>query len=155
MYQRYYIIVMVSNESDELKTLHIEEQLSIFGNELQEELIDIINNRKLVNSGRLRNSFSFDVNTDKDKSVLKFKFKDYGRFVDIQGYSRDKTVVNTNRDLWGIRENNGKKRRKRWYASNMYGGLNRLIGRVMYGLSDQEITRLKKILENRKNTQNI
>ena len=29
------------------------------------------------------------------------------------------------------------------------GVLNRLIGRVMYGLSEQEITRLKGILENR------
>lgn len=146
---------MVSNESDELKTLHIEEQLSIFGEELCDELIEVIERRKLYKSGLLTDSLNYSAFKLNGNPGLRVSFVDYGRFVDIQGYSRDKTVVNTNRDLWGIRENNSKKRRKRWYASNMYGGLNRLIGRVMYGLSDQEITRLKKILENRKNTQNI
>ena len=38
-----------------------------------------------------------------------------------------------------------------WYAINMYGGLNKLISRIMYGLTDEEIARLKGILSNRKN----
>ena len=42
------------------------------------------------------------------------------------------------------------KKNTQWYAKNMFGGLNRLISRVMYGLSDREIERLKGILENRK-----
>lgn len=67
--------------------------------------------------------------------------------VDMSGYKKNKIQVDTNREVWGIRQNTNKK--NRWYARNMYGGLNRLIGRVMYGLSDHEIARLKGILENR------
>ena len=62
-----------------------------------------------------------------------------------------KHQVDTNRTVWGMKANrNPVKKNTRWYAKNMYGGLNRLISRVMYGLSDAEIARLKGILENRK-----
>lgn len=141
---------MISQESDELKLLHIEEQLSIFGEELCDELADAIEKRKLIRSGDLIDSLKYDAFKKGNNPGLRVSFVDYGRYVDIQGYARDKTKVNTNRELWGIKDNSLKKKRKRWYASNMYGGLNRLIGRVMYGLSDREIARLKGILENRK-----
>ena len=129
---------MISRESDELKLLHIEEQLSIFGEELCDELAEAIEKRKLIRSGDLIDSLKYNAFKKGNNPGLRVSFVDYGRYVDIQGYARDKTKVNTNRELWGIKDNSLKKKRKRWYASNMYG------------LSDREIARLKGILENRK-----
>lgn len=141
---------MISQESEELKLLHIEEQLKIFGDELCDELAEVIARRKLKKTGKLLQSLSHENFFFNKNPGLRVSFESYGRYVDVQGYSRLKGPVNTNRELWGIKENSLKKKRKRWYASNMYGGLNRLIGWVMYGLSDREIERLKGILENRK-----
>ena len=56
------------------------------------------------------------------------------------------------RDIWGQKQNTMKKKNNRWYARSMYSGYYKLVSRIMYGLSDLEIERLKGILENRKNT---
>lgn len=81
---------------------------------------------------------------------MKVNFLSYGRAFEINGYKRNRKVDSSFAEIWGQKENRSRKKNTRWYAMNMYGGLNRLISRIMYGLSDQEIARLKNILQNRK-----
>ena len=57
--------------------------------------------------------------------------------------------MNTMEVVWGQKQNTMKKRNNRWYAKSMYSGYYRLVSRLMYGLSDHEIERLKGILANR------
>ena len=71
--------------------------------------------------------------------------------MDISGYKRNRHEVDTVRDIWGVKENKLKKSANRWYAKNMYAGYYKLVAKIMYGLGEEEIARLKGILENRKN----
>lgn len=142
---------MVSQESDELKLLFIEEELSQHGEWLCDILSEAIAKRKLVESGDLQGSVNYSSFKRAGNPGLKVYFVKYGRFIDINGYRKDRHHVDTNRAVWGVKENRIKRKNTQWYARNMYGGINRLIGRVMYGLSDVEIERLKGILANRKN----
>jgi len=139
--------IVTMNSSDDIKLLFIQEELSKFGEELCDALSDAIYKQKLIDSGSLLDSLNYSSFMEGKNPGQRVSFFSYGRCVDMSGYKKNKTKVNTNREVWGIRENSKKK--NRWYARNMYGGLNRLIGRVMYGLSEEEIARLKGILENR------
>lgn len=138
---------MNSQASDDIKLLFIEEELSQFGEELCDALSDAITKQKLIESGSLLDSLNYSSFKEGNNPGQRMSFYSYGRCVDMAGYKRNKIQVDTNREVWSIRSNTNKK--NRWYARNMYGGLNRLISRVMYGLSDYEIERLKGILENR------
>lgn len=138
---------MNSQASDDIKLLFIEEELSQFGEELCDALSDALAKQKLIESGSLLDSLNYSSFKEGKNPGQRMSFYSYGRCVDMAGYKRNKIQVDTNREVWGIRSNTNKK--NRWYARNMYGGLNRLISRVMYGLSDYEIERLKGILENR------
>jgi hypothetical protein len=138
---------MNSQASDDIKLLFIEEELSQFGEELCDALSDALIKQKLIESGSLLDSLNYSSFKEGKNPGQRMSFYSYGRCVDMAGYKRNKIQVDTNREVWGIRSNTNKK--NRWYARNMYGGLNRLISRVMYGLSDYEIERLKGILENR------
>ena len=138
---------MNSQASDDIKLLFIEEELSQFGEELCDALSDALIKQKLIESGSLLDSLNYSSFKEGKNPGQRMSFYSYGRCVDMAGYKRNKIQVDTNREVWGIRSNTNKK--NRWYARNTYGGLNRLISRVMYGLSDYEIERLKGILENR------
>lgn len=142
---------MESGESKELKTLYIEEELSQHGEWLCDVLMEAIDRRKLKRTEELYNSISYDTFHKGENPGLKVSFFRYGRMFEIAGNRKNRHTVDTNRDVWGMKQNrNGMKKNTQWYAKNMFGGLNRLISRVMYGLSDREIERLKGILENRK-----
>ena len=45
---------------------------------------------------------------------------------------------------------NKKKKNKRWYAAYMYEDFYKLVARLMYGISEDELKRLKNIINNRK-----
>ncbi|WP_270436342.1 hypothetical protein [Candidatus Bacteroides intestinigallinarum] len=142
---------MESNESKELKTLFIEEELSQHGEWLCDILTEAIETRKLMQTDALHDSIDYKTFHDGENPGLKVSFFSYGRAFEIAGNKKNRHQVDTNRMVWGMKANrNPVKKNTRWYAKNMYGGLNRLISRVMYGLSDAEIARLKGILENRK-----
>ena len=77
---------------------------------------------------------------------------DYGRMFEIAGYQKKKSKfgANTNRDIWGIKENREKKRKNtRWYAVNMYSGLSALIQRIAAGMTESERSRILGILNNK------
>lgn len=142
---------MESGESKELKTLYIEEELSQHGEWLCDVLMEAIDKRKLIQTRGLRDSFKQTAFHKGENPGLRVSFFSYGRALEIAGNRKNRHTVDTNRDVWGMKQNrNRMKKNTQWYAKNMFGGLNRLISRVMYGLSDREIERLKGILENRK-----
>ena len=144
---------MISNESNELKLLFIQEELSQHGEWLADVLTEVIERQKLVRTGALLDSIEYNGFMEGKNPGLRFKFLSYGRAVDIAGYKESHHKVNTMRDIWGQKQNTMSKRRNRWYAKSMYNGYYKLVSRIMYGLSDLEIERLKGILENRKNNQ--
>lgn len=146
-------------ESSELKLLFIEEALSVHGEWLCDILREAIEKQKLERTEELKQSISDQAFKDGNGNPgLRLKFLSYGRAFEIAGHERkrlNRLDRNTNRFIWGIKSNKdfASKMRKntRWYARNMYGGLNKLVSKIMYGLSEYEIERLKGILENRKN----
>lgn len=141
---------MVSQESEELKLLFIEEELSQHGEWLADVLSEAIEKRRLRQTDRLLQSIDYSSFHEGKNPGVRFSFMSYGRAVDIAAYKKDKHKVNTMEVVWGQKQNTMKKRNNRWYAESMYSGYYRLVSRIMYGLSDLEIERLKGILANRK-----
>lgn len=144
----YNLTDMRSQESEELKLLFIEEELSQHGEWLADVLTEAIEKRKLRQTDSLLHSIDYDSFHEGKNPGVKFSFLSYGRAVDISAYKRNRHKVNTMEVVWGQKQNTMKK--KNWYARNMYSGYYRLVSRIMYGLGDREIERLKGILANRK-----
>lgn len=141
---------MISNESEELKLLFIEEELLQHGEWLTDVLTDAIEKRKLRRTDDLLHSVNYSAFKEGKNPGLRFSFLSYGRAVDIAAYKQNRHKVDTMRDIWGQKQNTMKKKNNRWYAQSMYSGYYKLVSRIMYGLSDLEIERLKGILEARK-----
>lgn len=142
---------MAEEISKEVKLLYIQEELSQHGEFLSDLFVETIEENDYVDTGDLLDSINYDSFTEGENPGLKFNFFSYGRAVDMLSYKKNKHAVDTNNVVWGIKEPKLKKKKKSWYAKSMYQGLYRLYSRIMYGLSDLEIARLKGILENRKN----
>ncbi|KAA6330239.1 hypothetical protein EZS27_021034 [termite gut metagenome] len=146
---------MSETDDKELKLLFIEEELSQHGDWLCEAFTEAIEREKIIRTGDLYDSINYKRFRAGDNPGLRVNFLLYGRLADIAAHRRrhfHKHDVDTNRDVWGMKLNRQEKKNgnAQWYSKNMYGGLNRLVSRVMYGLSDMEIARLKSIIEKRK-----
>lgn len=113
-------------------------------------LTEAIEKRKLRRTDDLLHSVNYSAFKEGKNPGLRFSFLSYGRAVDISAYKQNRHKVDTMRDIWGQKRNTMKKKNNRWYARSMYSGYYKLVARIMYGLSDIEIERLKGILENRK-----
>lgn len=135
--------------SKEVKLLFIQEELSQHGEFLADLFVETLEKNHSVDTGELLDSINYDSFSEGENPGLKFNFFSYGRAVDIMSYKQNRHAVDTNKVVWGMKE--PKMKKKSWYAKSMYQGLYRLYSRIMYGLSDAEIARLKGILENRKN----
>lgn len=141
---------MTDDEKKELELLFIEEELSQHGEWLADVLTEAIEKRKLRRTDDLLHSVNYSAFKEGKNPGLRFSFLSYGRAVDIAAYKQNRHKVDTMRDIWGQKQNTMKKKNNRWYARSMYSGYYKLVSRIMYGLSDLEIERLKGILENRK-----
>lgn len=140
---------MNDSDTDELILLHFQETLSLHGEMLADLLSERIERQHLTDSGRLLESINYDAFQENGNPGLRFRFVSYGRCVDMLDYKRNKHRVNTNSEIWGIKQNTLKKSSRKWYAKYMYTSLYSLISRLMYGLTEQETERLKGILQNR------
>lgn len=138
-----------SAEDREIKLLWMQEELSKFGEATVDMLIEQVEKHRMVSSGYLLDSFNYSSFMDGENPGQRIHFATYGRYVDIRAYRGQTKAVDTNRVVWGMKEN--RKTNKKWYARNMYRLLGRLQSRIMYCLSEEELARLKGILENRKN----
>jgi len=114
--------------------------------DLMEE--DIIR-KGLIKHGHLLNAIRGDIATITKRGnsvVLSLKFPDYGRFIEIQKHKKRIRTESTkgNSAKWSKKQ---KKKDTGWYSRNAYGSLNRLIGRLMYGFSEEIKKNIKESLD--------
>lgn len=145
----------------EIELMFISDQLYVHGDYLTDLVIDAIESKGLITQqekDHLIDSISYEVIDRKGiNPMLIMNFPDYGRFIEINYHKRSRNSatldsINANAAVWGRPNRKKMKRTKkdtRWYSKNVYGSLNRLIGILMYELSDEERTRLTRILENK------
>lgn len=108
--------------------------------------------KNINNTGELKESIKYKLIKEGNNPGLSFSFLSYGRAIEIKYHSRNSRqfqMPNTNEVVWGIRNKPRSTRKKdtRWYAKTAYGSLNTLIGRLMTEASEQELARLKQLLE--------
>jgi len=119
------------------------------------ELEDAIDRLNLKNTGDLRTSFSSKVVRGVNPK-LELTFLSYGRAIEIAYHKkRSKNTSKflreqTNKSLWGVKSKSKSKKDTRWYSKNVYGSLNRLIGKLMYEYDDVALERMKNILSKAK-----
>ena len=136
----------MSDQTDKIKQLFIKTTLEKHSEELSELFIGSIKRKRLINSEDLIETIQgnpWKVHKRGEAQILSVEFANYGRFIEINQKKKIKTES---------RKANGKKFTKKrkntsWYTKNVYGSQNLLIGRLMWGLSDIEMDRLKKILK--------
>ena len=144
---------MIRNADNEVKLLFIEEQLSLYGEWLCDVFIEAMENNQNIFTGDLLDSVNYAAFKERSNPGLRFTFFDYGRFIDITAYKKNRSSINPMEIVWGEKTNRQRRKKPaKWYAKNMYSGFYRLVSSIMYGLSEAEIARLKGIIENRKNS---
>jgi hypothetical protein len=139
---------------NEVELLFIERTLELHGEYLCDLLREQIQDKHLIKDEDLLNSIDFSVRKYGIDPVLLISFFSYGRAVEIAWHKKKQntslwTAPNTNRMLWGMRENRKRTQKKdtRWYAKTAYGTINHLISVLATDFSEEEKNRLKQILE--------
>lgn len=144
----------------ELELLFIAETLDQHGEFLTDLLVDAIESKTLISDDdkqHLIDSISYKTEKYGINPALVLDFPNYGRFIEINYHKRRQNAAilddeSVNHLVWSNRSNRKKSAKKkkdtRWYAKNVYGSLNRLIGILMYEFTDEERARLTHILEN-------
>jgi hypothetical protein len=136
----------------EIEKLFVQEVLDTHGEYVVDLLQDSISSLNLRLTDDLINSLDYKVETRGNDQVLVISFLSYGRAIEIQFHKskRLRRELTSKSDKRNIRR--AKKKDTRFYAKNVYGSLNRLLGRMASEYTDAEIARLKSILETRART---
>lgn len=133
----------------------IKEELDLHGEYLVDLFEEDIVRKGLIKFGDLlsifRNENAYSVSERAGGTVvLSIKFPNYGRFIEIQKHKKKIRTEDSKlkRSKW-----NKKRKRKdtSWYTHNVYGAQNKLMGRLMYGFSEEIKKKLKQRLESQKN----
>lgn len=144
----------MANNFNDIELLFVEETLDQHGEHIIDLLAGEIASKNLKVTGELLDSIQYKLEKEGADPKLVISFLSYGRAIEINYHKKQvakKWGTNTNRDVWGIKENRPNKRKDtRWYSRVVYGTLNRLIGILGNEYSDEEIKRLKGILDARK-----
>jgi len=127
----------------------INETLWEYSEYLFDLLVDSIQDKNLINTGYLLNYLQsnniFNI-YERGAHFLEIKFPDYGRLMEINYHKRiqtQKDIVNPLRvnttAKWKKEKSKNKQKHKntQWYTRNVYGSFNYLLGKLMYGLSDE------------------
>lgn len=130
--------------------LFIKEELSQHGEWLVDRFIEALEKNGNVDTGQLVESFDYDTSKGSDGSLsLVVSFNTYGRLMEVAGRRRRQRLKeNRNRDTWGKKNHRPKK--VQWYNKNRYAGYGRLIRRLAAGMSDDELRRIRGILQRAK-----
>lgn len=136
----------------DIEFLFQDEVLEQHGEYLVELLQEEIKRKDLIDKGILIKSLDSEKISVQNGRYkwLQIKFPDYGRHIEIERHKRkqqSKFDTNTNRDIWGIRENSMKRKNTNWYSKNAYKSINRLLGTLMYEFTDEQIAKFKGIIE--------
>lgn len=140
---------------DDEQMKFIQDVLDEHGDYLEEILQEAIEEKKILRTGDLEGSVKAENGMSGNNPHLEVRFSSYGRAVEIQYHRKSRNsqqfmIADTKKLLYGIRSNSDQmKRRKkkdtRWYAKNVYGSLNTLIGKLMYEYQDWALAREKAI----------
>ena len=74
----------------------------------------------------------------------------YGRAMEIAGRKRKKRIKAENANVWGKKNRSRTGKKVEWYNRNRYAGYGRLIRRLTAGMSEQELQRIRGILNQAK-----
>ena len=122
------------------------------GDDIEQDLADIIEKKRLINKGDLLESIHSDVKLGGLNPHLMIEFLSYGRFIEIDFFKSKNTLKamrqRTNDVVWGIKANGSKRKLKdtRWYAKTVYGKLNRIIGRLQWEYGEEAMSTIKATL---------
>lgn len=137
----------------DIEYLFQEEVLDQHGEFMYDLFMDTIEEKNIRVSEELLESIDYRIFREGENRGLRFNFLGYGRAIEIRKHKKQANKnmfdTNTNSMLWGLKENKPKYKDVDWYSKNAYGSLNRLTSILMYELSDQEVARLKGILNER------
>ena len=140
---------------NEVELLFVEEVLDRHGEYVLDLFAEDIKSKKLHSPDyNLLNSLRYQIGHYGIDPVLLISFFSYGRAIEINWHKRSKNskrwaLTNTNSLIWGIKQNRPRKKKKdtRWYTRNYYGSINRLLSILSTEFSNEEVKRLKAILE--------
>lgn len=140
-------------ELSDVEKLFVMEVLDTHGEYVVDLLADSITEKKLRITDDLIDSLDYKVTQRGSDYVLNISFMSYGRAIEIALFKSRRLRREANAsDKKKIRR--AKHKDTRFYSHNVYGSINRLLGRMSSEYSDAEIARLKGILENRISKQN-
>lgn len=143
---------------EEAKQLFIKEGLDQHGEFLMDLLMDEIATLDIIDTQNLIQQLRYNIAKRGSDWILQLSFPGYGRAVEIGYYKRirnynseSNSVVKQLFNIQSLEDVKNKKARRQarklnWYSKNVYGSLNKLYGKLMYGFSEDEIQRLKKII---------
>lgn len=131
--------------------LFIQEELSQHGEWLIDRFAEALEKNRNIDTGALLDSLDYETGSGPDGSqTLAVSFMTYGRAMEVMGRRRRQQAAwaKKNGDVWGKKNRRGKK--VQWYNRNRYAGYGRLIRRLTAGMSDQELRRIRGIIEEQK-----
>lgn len=139
---------------NEEKEAFVARELDDFGHFLSGLFLADIQKKRLKDSGEFEKNFKgIAYKVDAARKTLTFQFENYGRFLEIR-YHKKATLIKSirqqaRRDVWGIKTATKSRKRKdtRWYSANLYGSINRLIGHISWGYTEEIAAQLKADLE--------
>lgn len=144
----------MAGKFNEIELTWIKDMLDVHGEYMVDLCIAAIESKRLRLSGELADSVNYQTSMQGNNPKLSVNFLSYGRAIEINYFKKSRNTQkwanpNTNQIVWGVRSRtkNTRKKDTRWYARTVYGSLNRLIGTIMYEFSDQELERIKGILD--------
>ena len=135
---------------NDIEDLFVREVLDTHGEYIVDLMQDSIEEKGLKISEALIDSLDYKVEKRGDDYALVISFLSYGRAVEIlSNKSRRMRRKEMLEQIDSKKLRRAKKKDTKFYAKNVYGSLNRLLGRMSSEYGDAEIARLKGILENK------
>ncbi len=119
---------------NQIEKQFIHQELQQHAQYLSKLLAKDITKRKLIESGHLSGEFVCQQQFIVADTSLTLKFPNYGRFIEIAYHKKRR--IKTQKDISNPFKRKTKKKNTRWYTHNVFGAQNRLMGRLMYGLTD-------------------
>jgi len=137
-------------ELNEVEKLFVMEVLDTHGEYIMDLMSESITDKNLRITDELIDSLNYKVEQRGSDYVLSVSFLSYGRAIEIALFKsrrmRREAKAGKN-EVKNLRR--AKQKDTRFYTKNVYGSINRLLGRMSYEYSKEEIERLKGILQNR------
>lgn len=133
--------------------LFIRRELDKHGEWLVDTFVEQLEKNGNIITNKLLESLNWTLYDPGDGSAagLAVSFEEYGRFFEIR--SRESRIakknampLNTNHLVWGIKSRKVPKKKTRWYAKNMYGGLGKLVSRLSAGITEDELKRIREVM---------